>query len=264
LVVALCALALSGVLVPAARGDSAVISAVDAGSGQMRATVEVTSTTCGTFGYCGWFAVGVERHSSLPCRFDEGMPVGLIPLQEASGTARAEWTFPPFFPRLDKLCVYIEGGAGQHLAGEALLTLPTGYGRQRSSGYNCSSFANQQRAEYYLELYPDDPSRLDADHDGSACESNRCPCGAEPIPAEPAPAPIAAPTVTPSAGPSAGTCEEGHRRVVAAWARVTAARQRFRLARGTRTARLKHQALTRRLAEARQTEQQQIELCGYA
>lgn len=54
--------------------------------------------------------------------------------------------------------------------------------------YNCSDFATQAEAEEYL--LPGDPYRLDADHDGIACESLPCPCSYTP-PAAPAPTPPA-------------------------------------------------------------------------
>lgn len=179
-------------------------------------------------------------------------------LSESSGTSHEEWTYEPFFPRLDKICVFINNGAGMHPVGEAVISLPTGYGRQRSSAHNCSFFSSQRRAQYYLELYPDDPSGLDGDNDGAACEANPCPCGAEAIPPEPAPAPLSVPAV--STNPD--VCAMGHHNLEVAWLRVGEARKRFQRSRGTRAARRKHQALVRRIKEARQTEQQQIEGCG--
>lgn len=41
--------------------------------------------------------------------------------------------------------------------------------------YNCKDFASQAAAQAYLRQYPSDPSRLDADKDGIACESNKAP-----------------------------------------------------------------------------------------
>lgn len=248
-------------LVPSAvLADSASISAVDAGGGQMKVVAEVTSTSCSPYGYCGWFAFAVERHSSLPCREDDGFLINVGTLAESSGTVREEWTYEPFFPRVDKICVFVSNAAGVHPVGEAIVSLPAGYGRQRSSAHNCSYFSSQERAQYYLELYPDDPSGLDGDNDGAACEANPCPCGAEPIPPEPSPAPLSVLAVPVTGG--ADVCAEGHRNLEVAWLRVREARRRFQLSRGTRRARKKHQALVRRIREARQTEQQQIELCG--
>lgn len=196
----LLALFVSGVLtcpVASASADSAVITATDAGGGQMHVTAEVTSTTCTIYGSCGWFSFAIERHSALPCVDDEAFLMGFNSGPQTTGTVKEEWNYEPFFPRLDKICVFVANGAGTHPVGEAVISLPSGYGRQRTTAYNCANFSSQRRAEYYLELYPGDPSRLDADHDGSACESNKCPCGAEAIPAEPEPAPPTPVVVTP-------------------------------------------------------------------
>lgn len=114
-------------------------------------------------------------------------------------------TFRPFFPRYTKLCVFVSNAnTSDQPVGETVVTLPAGYGVQRSSGYNCADFGSQSTAQYYFELYPGDPSGLDADHDGVACEDNSCPCGAEAIPAEPLPQPPALPPAPP---PSA--CNDG-------------------------------------------------------
>jgi hypothetical protein len=181
-----------------AQADSATVTAVDAGGGQMTATVTATSTSCTTFGYCGWFTSVVERYSSLPCVSDETFIRGVQPLQEKAGTLTSSFTFRPFFPRSTKLCVIMTNPAGVASVGEAVIALPSGYGYQRSTAYNCSNFSSHAAAQYYLELYPSDPSRLDGDHDGSACEDNKCPCSTEPIPPEPevVTTPVVAPTTT--------------------------------------------------------------------
>jgi hypothetical protein len=192
-----CVIAISAAICSTASADTAAITATDAGGGQMTATVSVTSTSCSTLGSCGWFAYVVERHSSLACADDETFPRGVISFQEKAGTVTTSFTFRPFFPRYTKLCVILSNSTGTASVGEALITLPSGYGYQRSTAYNCDNFSSQSAAEYYLELYPGDPSRLDADHDGSACEDNKCPCGAEAIPAEPEPAPaVSVPATT--------------------------------------------------------------------
>jgi hypothetical protein len=48
--------------------------------------------------------------------------------------------------------------------------------------YNCSDFPSQQAAQAYLRQYPSDPSRLDADRDGIACETNPPPRDTTPVP----------------------------------------------------------------------------------
>jgi Excalibur calcium-binding domain len=43
---------------------------------------------------------------------------------------------------------------------------------------NCSDFKNQKKAQHWFRKHHPrrDPSNLDADHDGIACEDNPCPC----------------------------------------------------------------------------------------
>ena len=45
---------------------------------------------------------------------------------------------------------------------------------------NCSDFANQRDAQQYFDSHGGSPSNnvddLDRDHDGTACDSNPCPC----------------------------------------------------------------------------------------
>ena len=53
-----------------------------------------------------------------------------------------------------------------------LTPLPTGPGDM----YNCPDFSSQLSAQEYYNRYPGDPSRLDADNDGLACDANLCPC----------------------------------------------------------------------------------------
>jgi hypothetical protein len=47
--------------------------------------------------------------------------------------------------------------------------------------YNCADFASQAAAQAYLRQYPSDPSKLDADNDGIACESNPAPKDTVPV-----------------------------------------------------------------------------------
>jgi hypothetical protein len=55
---------------------------------------------------------------------------------------------------------------------------------------NCSDFASQQAAQDFFNAHPGDPSNLDADKDGIACESNPCPCSPAATPPPPPPPPI--------------------------------------------------------------------------
>jgi outer membrane biosynthesis protein TonB len=69
--------------------------------------------------------------------------------------------------------------------------------------YNCSDFANQAAAQAFLRSDPSDPSRLDGNNNGIACESLPCPCDynpvgqATPVPTTPPPTPPP-PTPTPT------------------------------------------------------------------
>ncbi|HEV7483841.1 MAG TPA: excalibur calcium-binding domain-containing protein [Solirubrobacterales bacterium] len=62
----------------------------------------------------------------------------------------------------------------------------------RALDYDCSDFSSQAQAQEYL--LPGDPYRLDADHDGIACEDLPCPCSsAQPAPPPSPPAAVAPP-----------------------------------------------------------------------
>jgi endonuclease YncB( thermonuclease family) len=59
------------------------------------------------------------------------------------------------------------------LVGGLLLTGPTA----QAVDYDCGDFDNQAQAQKHLT--PGDPNRLDADHDGIACDSLPCPCSSK-------------------------------------------------------------------------------------
>ena len=191
-----------------ARADSASVDAIsDSGGGSVTVTYTVTSTsgTPGqtvdlgngpiTFGgnYL-WYAYLAEEHSSRPCNTQWAnylRDVGT--LHETAGSATRTVTFRPFFPRQIKLCVFLRNTAGERAVHEQVVTVPAGYGMQRSSAYNCSHFSRYSAQDYYW-LYPGDPSDLDADNDGAACDyTDGNPPGPQ-IPPEPAPAAPATPT----------------------------------------------------------------------
>jgi hypothetical protein len=122
-------------------------------------------------------------------------------LQENVGSVTSTATFRPFFPRRIKLCVYLSNPAGQRAVFERVVNIPAGYGRQRSSGYNCEHFSRYSAQDYFW-LYPDDPSGLDADNDAAACEHLSGPAPGPPIPPEPTPPPQPRTTTT-------DTCNDG-------------------------------------------------------
>jgi hypothetical protein len=239
-----------------AYGDSATISAVDAGGGQMTGTVTVTKS-CSRGESCAWFPTVVERHSSLPCSSDTTFLRWVGAFHEHAETETASFTFKPFFPRYTKLCVLLSGTP----VGEAVIALPPGYGVQRSTANNCSNFASRAAAQYYLELYPSDPSRLDADHDGQACEDNKCPCGAEAIPPEPEPAPAVVVVPTEASGPSAA-CTEARHASKHAKALVEAARRHMRDSFGPASKRYWRETLRNRRATLKKDERRAEGSCA--
>jgi hypothetical protein len=187
------------VAAPAAADTASVDTVTDAGNGQITVTYTVTSDSGDpgqplepggpVFGRnYAWYAYLAEDHASRACSPAWANYLRHVEtLHEDPGTVTRTVTFTPFFPRQIKLCVYLNNPAGERAMVERIVDIPAGYGRQRSSGYNCEHFSRSSAQDYYW-LYPGDPSDLDADNDGAACEENT---GAQPgpqIPAEPTPA----------------------------------------------------------------------------
>lgn len=258
-----------------AHANSGSLSLADAGGGSMTATLTLSVDDCGDE-FCGWYAIAYERHSSLTCLNDAVNPRALTTFYTTPGIVTYSETFRPFFPRSAKLCLYLFAvGHTPQLAAELQYDVPSGYGHLRSTGYNCSNFSNRAQAAYYLELYPDDPSRLDADSDGSPCEANPCPCGAEVIPPEPMPAPASATIVIPPPTPApiwpgpnwTHRCEQASQ-----W--TERARERARSAKGTLKRmirqqvdsiwiRAKRKALKERRSEVRDGTADEQEICSH-
>jgi hypothetical protein len=154
----------------------------------MTVTYTVTSTAVAQSGFSGWVAYLAEDHSTRACNVAWANYLRhVVPAQNAAGSVTNTVTFRPFFPRQIKLCVYLRNPAGERAVFEQVVDIPAGYGRQRSSGYNCEHFSRYSAQDYYW-LYPDDPSGLDADNDGAACEHLSGPSPGPPIPPEPPPA----------------------------------------------------------------------------
>lgn len=173
----------------AASANSGSLSVSEAGNGSISVKAEATFDQCGG-SFCAWFAAVRERHASLPCENDRTFTTGVVGFEAQAGSVRGELTFKPFFPRSAKLCLYVTPvfGGTPELVAQTTYRMPDGYGRQRNSQYTCGSFDSQAAAQYYLYLYPEDPSHLDPERDGAVCAESPCPCDAEPIPPEP-PAP---------------------------------------------------------------------------
>jgi hypothetical protein len=184
-----------------AHASSGSIATRDVGGGRIEATVTTASTDCAASGSCNWFAFVVERPPSIPCADDSGFVRNVSPVHTETETETESFIFSPFFPRQTKLCVILASVApsGSGLVAESTIDLPVGYGQQRSTTKNCSDFKNAAEAQYYLYLYPEDPSRLDPGHIGRACAGVApCPCDAYRIPAEPPPPAVPAPATTTS------------------------------------------------------------------
>lgn len=218
---------------PAASADSGSFTISDAGGGSMTVQADVSVTDCpGGPEFCVWYVTLEERHSTLSCAQDDVLVWGVEGAFEPK-SIHETWTFRPFFPRSARLCLYLnKTGHAAKLLDEELYTVPSGYGRQRSTAYWCEDFPNRAAAQYYLFMYPDDPSLLDLDGNGSACEWLDCPCGAEWIPPEPAPTPPPLVAIPPSPSPSPGPspeCREARTRERKAKQLVDQARSRLQV-----------------------------------
>src|SRR5205807_2521990 len=66
----------------------------------------------------------------------------------------------------------------------------------------CASFATQAAAQAAYRANPTGLAHLDADHDGIACESNRCPCDRDPVSLQPAVSPPPEPEPEPPPEPA--------------------------------------------------------------
>jgi len=170
---------------PAVFADSGSLEVSDAGNGSMSVKAEATRSACGET-LCAWYAAVTERHSTLPCDNDLVFRAGIVGFSTVAGSVSQTIAFRPFFPRTAKLCLYVLPLVGKsELVAETTYKVPDGYGKPRSAQFSCGRFESQAAAQYYLYLYPEDPSGLDPDRNGTVCEENPCPCDAEPIPAEP-------------------------------------------------------------------------------
>lgn len=85
------------------------------------------------------------------------------------------------------------------LALGAVARLPTPIVAAAQRDLDCRDFPNQAAAQAELRRDPSDPHQLDADRDGIACESSRCPCDKTPVNRSAAPPPPAPPPATAAA-----------------------------------------------------------------
>ena len=170
---------------PPALANSGSLKVADAGDGSMAVTFRATLDGCAS-SYCGWYPAVRERHSTLPCSDDRVFKSAVGEFQTQPTTVEETRTFRPFFPRTAKLCLYAKSLFGlNELLDELTYKVPAGYGFRSAKTRTCTDFDSQAAAQYYLYMYPEDPSRLDPDRNGLACDGNPCPCEAERIPPDP-------------------------------------------------------------------------------
>ncbi|HEX5713509.1 MAG TPA: hypothetical protein VFX85_09375 [Solirubrobacterales bacterium] len=235
---------------PGASADSGSLSVSDDGGGLIAVKAEATRSACGE-GLCAWYAAVVERHASLPCANDLTFRAGVAGFSTDAGTVRKNLTFKPFFPRQAKLCLYVLPVVGKpELVAETTYKVPDGYGSLRSTQKSCAGFESQAAAQYYLYLYPDDPSRLDSDRNGTVCEENPCPCEAEPIPAEPRVKADPAP------------CNKARAKQRQAQAAVGSARRQVRKADSARAKQRWNRSLKKRQATLRKAKTKRRQICA--
>ncbi len=112
-------------------------------------------------------------------------------LSSSGGTGARTITFLPHGPEADvQLCAQIE--RWDLVSGQFLVAADTAIthtqGEIPGNIYNCANFTYQDDAQAYLQKWPTDPSRLDGDNDGIACEElPRRPLLTSPAPAPPVP-----------------------------------------------------------------------------
>jgi hypothetical protein len=195
-----------GVGAGGARGASVTVTSFTEASG-----VSMSAEISYSWDACGGDCLGEFMHAYLTTPGAACVPggepmVGFEALAGAGGSASRALSFPARGAEGDvQLCAQVEEwtlAAGQgNLASAAAVT--HSQGEIPGDIYNCADFGYQEEAEEYLRRWPTDPSRLDGDDDGVACEDlprrPLAPAGPSPAPA-PAPAPVTA--APPAAAPT--------------------------------------------------------------
>jgi endonuclease YncB( thermonuclease family) len=85
----------------------------------------------------------------------------------------------------------------------ALVAVPSPAAATHTGDVDCADFATQAAAQSHLLAHPGDPDGLDGDHDGVACQSLPCPCGAATGGVVPPPPPAAVPPPAPASSAAA-------------------------------------------------------------
>lgn len=133
------------------------------------------------FVYCGWFPYVTTVDASQPCATtgSGGGWVGSV-FDNTSGpgdhTLSPSWSeYPSLASGARTACLYASSNSTDNLIAQAAYTVPAPAPSvpipapvATVRDYDCSHFRYQQDAQVYL--LAGDPYRLDADHDGIACE----------------------------------------------------------------------------------------------
>lgn len=160
-------------------GGTASAATMDIVSFGERPGVEMSATLTYSWGSCGGSCFGQYLHAYLaspgsPCVQGGAPLVAFEPLSAAGGATSRTIAFSPSGPEGDvQLCAQVEdwelGPGGQSIAAFDVAVTHT-QGAIPGNLYNCRDFAYQEDAQAYLVKWPTDPSGLDGDNDGIACE----------------------------------------------------------------------------------------------
>ena len=183
-------LALGVVVVPAGNARAA---SIDITSFTEQPGVSMTATVSYSWDSCSGSCFGEYLHAYLTTPGSScvqgGEPlVAFESLPSTAGSGARSITFLPRGPEGDvQLCAQVE--RWDLVSGQFLVAVDTAVahtqGEIPGNIYNCRNFAYQEDAQAYLKKWPTDPSGLDGDNDGVACEE----LPRRPLAITPAPAP---------------------------------------------------------------------------
>jgi hypothetical protein len=194
-----CAVSVIAALLPAAAA-AATVNLSNAHDktppGQAEATIAATGDAISP----DFDVFQVEVHGgSGPCApqpTNTGVPVGGVVPISASLPFSAVLVFTPKAAGPNTLCGYVTRFSDDVVLASSSVVFAS-LGPTPGDLYNCSSFPllDGTTAQQYLQIWPGDPSRLDGDSDGLACEE----LTATPItPASPQPVPPPNPPTVPT------------------------------------------------------------------
>lgn len=175
---------------------SASAASMDITSFSERPGVSMTASLNYSWDGCSGSCFGEYLHAYLTtpgsaCMRGGEPMVAFEPLSASGGTGARTITFSPRGPERDvQLCAQVEHWnlvSGQVIVAADTAVIHT-QGEIPGDIYNCRNFAYQDEAQAYLQKWPTDPSNLDGDNDGVACEE--LPRRPLPVAAPPPPAPV--------------------------------------------------------------------------